>query len=243
MSFVNPWSLERETLIDFNTVSMKSVYNNQPLAVEWTQNNVILITDAIETTTTQQSIVAQDNFNGMQFDASKIGLEYDLTGIDNTERARRRRSIQSDSTTRRYSPYMQRILESRDIEETTLALENFSLGRMQRDAGVNKDAAINNLPINRTMFFNCQNPYEEHCFQARISVLNFRAGNAPIMISLNFSIDLNKIGETQIHCDSYEFHLIILNHSFNLDKILTEKRDIFVIQTEAQVKKTGSEDK
>lgn len=198
MSFINPWSLERETLIDFNTVSMKSVYNNQPLAVEWTQNNVILITDAVETTTTQQPLIARDNFNGMQFDASKIGLEYDLNSNDNgnaDSARRRRRSIQFDTSTKRYSPYTQRILEAHEFDDTTNILDNFSLGRLQRDVGANKDAAINNLPVNRTMFFNCENPFEEYCFQARITVSNFKAGNVPIMISLNFSIDLNKIGK------------------------------------------------
>lgn len=198
MSFINPWSLERETLIDFSTVSMKSVYNNQPLAVEWTQNNIILITDAVETTTTQPSMIAQDNFNGMQFDASKIGMEYDLNShSDNTDLLRRRRrSVHFDTTTRRYDPYMQRIVESTGLEGSTIAFDNFSVDRLQRDAGDNKDAAINNLPINRTIFFNCQNPYEEFCIQARITVLNFKVGNAPIMISLNFSMDLKKMGET-----------------------------------------------
>lgn len=199
MSLINPWSLEREKLIDFSTVSMKSVYNNQPLTVEWTQNNIILITDAVETTTTQQSMIAQDNFNGMQFDASKIGMEYDLnSNSDNTDMLRRRRrSIHYDTTTRRYSPYMQRIVESTGFDDsTTMGLDNFSSDRLQRDAGDNKDAAINNLPINRTIFFDCQNPYEESCIQARITVLNFKVGNAPIMITLNFSMDLKKIGET-----------------------------------------------
>lgn len=207
MSFINPWSLQRETLIEFNSLSMRSIYNNQPLAVEWTQNNVILIMDAVETTTAQQPMIERDNFNGMQFDTSRIGLEYDMNGNDNGDSVkRRRRSIATDTANRRYSPYMQRILEEDDFGETTVAVENFSLNRLRREVATNKDAAINNLPVNRTMFFNCLNPYEEHCFQARITVLNFKAGNVPIMISLNFSIDLNKIGKTMMPPIQVEFY-------------------------------------
>lgn len=196
-SFISPWTLERETLIDFNSVAIKGVYNNQPLAVEWTMNNVILIMDAVETTTTPQPLLAQDNFNGMQFDASKIGLEYDLNSNDNGDSARRRRrSVPFESTTRGFSPYTQRVLNSEEFGSSTAALDDFTPNRLPRSAAVNKDAAINNLPINRTMFFNCENPYDEFCFQARISVLNFKASSTPIMISLKFSIDLAKIGET-----------------------------------------------
>lgn len=196
VSFINPWSLEREQLINFNSVSIKSIYNNQPLAVEWTQNNIILITDAIETTTTQQPDIAQDNFNGMQFDASKISLEYNFNNNDDTS-IRRRRSIQSEPANKRYSPYMQSTLESQDFDGTTNALDDFSHDRLQRDVGgiTNDAAALNNLPVNRTLIFNCQNPHEENCFQARITALNFKVGNVPILISLNFSIDLNQIGE------------------------------------------------
>lgn len=203
MSFINPWTVEREKLIDFTGISLKSVYNNQPLTVEWTQDNVILISDAVETTTTtQQSLLAEDSYNGMQFDPSNLGPEFDLNSNTNGDPVRRRRrSTFGEPSTRRWSPYMQRILENGDQEtdDTPFSFDSLRLNRLERDVGGNKNAAINNLPLNRTMFFDCQKPFEEHCFQARITALNFKAGNTPIMISLNFTIDLNKIGKSTNH--------------------------------------------
>lgn len=196
VSFVNPWTLERENLINFSSISIKGKHNNQPLEVEWTQNNTILIANAIESTSLTSNI-AVDNFNGMQFDASKIGLEYDLNSGDpssgsgyesigdNTDSLgvgrRRRRSMN-----RYYSSYLQRIVDSQD---------EIGASRHRRDIFNANDRLLANLPFNRTIYFDCQNAEQELCLQAKFTVLNFNAGNTPILISLNFTIDLKKVGK------------------------------------------------
>lgn len=196
ISFLNPWTLERENLIDFGNVSINGMFDNQPLAVEWTKNNIILIPGAIESSTAPSSAVTkQENFNGMGFDASKIGLEYDLNAgnpsgdstSSNGDSTRRKRSMENVH----FNRYSRRVVRSlvTDIDPFTTGL------RMKRDLTNIEDSTLKNLPTNRTIFFDCESLDEQHCVQAKFTVHNFKRGDQPILISLNFSIDLNRIGE------------------------------------------------
>lgn len=201
ISFLNPLTLERQNIIDFSNVSIKGMYDNQPISIEWTQNNVILIANPIETTTTVAPNTVQNNYNGMDFDASRIGLEYDLNndvpGSDSINSngdssRRRRRHLIDDNNNIYYNRYSQRIVRSLETN-----IDPFTLGvRMKRDLTNIDDNTLKNLPINRTIFFDCNSMDEQqHCIQAKFTVHNFKHGNQPILISLNFSIDLNRIGE------------------------------------------------
>lgn len=170
--------------------------------MEWSQNNTILIANAVETTTTPGSNVAIDNFNGMQFDTSRIGLEYDLSGghdasntIDSIVGDRRKRSVEAN-VRRRYSHYLQKVIDDNEFDSFgSLALNSMSNNRYRRDVLTPNDRLLNNLPVNRTIYFDCQNAEQELCIVAKFTVLNFKASDLPISISLNFSIDLSKIGE------------------------------------------------
>lgn len=173
------------------------------LDVEWSQNNTILIQNAVEISSTPSNI-ALESYNGVKFDASRIGLEYDINGngapdydtLNNNDQlgvGRRRRSIQDKQNARngrRYNAYLQRIIEGDDFTD---ALSGHVIRK--RALFDSHEHVLNNLPLNRTIFFDCTNAEEGTCVQAKFTVYNFRTGNSPILISFNFSIDLNDIGK------------------------------------------------
>lgn len=172
-------------------------YDKQWLDVEWSQNNTILIPNAIEVTTPPN--IALDNYNGMNFDASRIGLEYDLSGSNgaatnefdltsNTEQLRRRRRSTS-RLGRLYNPYLQQLID--DHNDYSEAPHR----RTRRGLFDSHEHILNNLPPNRTIHFDCVNAEEGACVQAKFTVYNFKPSNVPVLVSFNFSIDLNVIGE------------------------------------------------
>lgn len=189
----------------FAFFALQARYDKQWLDIEWSQNNTILIPNAIEGTSTP-SPIALENFNGMHFDASRIGLEYDLGGGqtgneydanangagDQLNLGRRRR--RSARFGRMYSPYLQRVNDDvADEEYTEAAITRHN--RQRRGLFDSHEHILNNLPPNRTIFFDCVNAVEGACVQAKFTVFNFKPGNMPILVSFNFSIDLNVIGK------------------------------------------------
>lgn len=57
--------------------------------------------------------------------------------------------------------------------------------RLQEDL----DPFLSSLNVNRSIFFDCSLAVD--CIQARITVPNFKViGNVPILISLNFTVNL-----------------------------------------------------
>lgn len=192
ISYVNPVTLEREKLIDTNSVSMTATYNRQQYDVEWTQNDTILILDAIESTTSASSITPIEDYNGMQFDASKIGLEYDLNGGNpNVEElsGRRKRRSASIGDNVYYNHYLQKVVETNKYQYSFP-------GRYKRDIFSSKDHVLANLPVNRTKYFDCQDQAKDQCLQGKIIVSNFRVTDAVISITLNFTIDMDKVGKS-----------------------------------------------
>lgn len=168
---------------------MKATYNSQQYDVKWTQNNTILILDAIESTTSPSSIISKEDYNGMQFDASKIGLEYDLNegnlNVEELSGRRKRRSASIDDYVY-YNHYLEKVVESNKYSFP---------GRYRRDIFSSKDYVLSNLPVNRTTYFDCQDPGQDQCLQGKIVVPNFRVTDAVISITLNFTIDMDKVGE------------------------------------------------
>lgn len=224
---MNPWTLNGERTIDISSVSMKSMYNGKVYDVEWTQNNTILILDAVESTTSVSSSNAPVvDYNGMQFDPSKLGLEYDLNGgqvstDDSTTflMGRKRRAVEYESNNY-FNPYSQRIVENEEMGSTFIWNDIDSMtSRNKRDTLNSNDHILANLPANRTIFSDCRNSEEEHCLQGKFTVTNFKANDFPILITLNFTIDLKKI-----------------------EKVMTERKDVFVIRTLVDVIKTADED-
>lgn len=218
ISHVNPWTLEKERLVDVSSISIKSMYNGQPFDVEWTQNNTILILDAVESSTSSMNAPVED-YNGMQFDASKIGMEYDLSGGQPTHgdsssdfaESRKRRSIESMQNAH-YNPYLQKIIEN---DQMTSGIDS----RYKRDLFGSNDRVLANLPANRTIYFDCRNAEEELCLQGKFTVKNIKANDLPVLITLNFTVDLKKV-----------------------TKVMTEKRDVLVIRTSVDLMKSSDED-
>lgn len=221
VSHINPWTLKRERIVDISSVSMKNMHNGKIYDVEWTQNNTILILDAVESTTSiSTSNVPVVDYNGMQYDASQVGLEYEFgAGPPPTDDTRKRRSLEHESSTY-FNPYLQRIVKNDDMGSTFIWNEIDSMtSRHKRDTLNSNDHILANLPANRTIFSDCHNSEQELCLQGKFTVANFRANEFPILITLNFTVDLKKI-----------------------EKIMTEKRDVFVIRTLVEVVKTADED-
>lgn len=202
------------------------MHNGKIYDVEWTQNNTILILDAIESSTTlSTSNTPVIDYNGMQFDSSQFGLEYDFgaqTPPDEMQEnlaGRRRRSVEYE-TNSYFNPYLQKVIENNQMGSTFVWNDIDSMaGRRKRDTLNSNDHILANLPANRTIFSDCQNTELELCLQGKFTVTNFKANDFPILMTLNFTIDLKRI-----------------------EKVMTEKRDVFVIRTAVEVLKTGDED-
>lgn len=206
-SYLNPWSLEREELIDPSSISIKAMHKNQQFRVEWTQNNTILILDAIETSTSEPSTVPIADYNGMQYDTSRIGLEYDLNGNNgeeaNTnagEQRRRRRSRRStlyedDANDAYFNLYSQSVVDHSQIDAFTWKEMPAFNKRQKRDIFSTDDKILANLPVNRTIYFECQDEEQDLCLVGKFSVPDFFTDNSPIMITLNFTVNLNRLGK------------------------------------------------
>lgn len=66
-----------------------------------------------------------------------------------------------------------------------------------------ENVVLNNLPVDRSFILECLSNNVEHCVQGRFSVHNFQTGNAPILISLNITVELNKLSWSNFISISY----------------------------------------
>lgn len=124
------------------------------------------------------------------------------------EHTRRRRNAHKyEESTRFYNRFTRSILDGGIHDINRRSISNHD------------DIILTSLPPNRTIIFDCYDSEASLCVQAKFSVNNFKVGNAPILIQLNFSIDLNKI-----------------------DKIVTDSRDIFVIRPSIELLRNDDEE-
>lgn len=186
------------------------IYENQYFDPEWTQNHTVVLPNPTHIAYEPiliSGIGGGGHMNGMDFDSSKIGLEYDFNAgsINGTNRTifpfatrfddgslvdpaieaaanRKRRSV--DTVFRSYNRY------TRSVDEHQVSAR---ISAQNPD-----DATLSNLPINRSFMFECTEVEMEYCLRARFSVHNFLVGNAPILISLNLSLDLMTFGKSAI---------------------------------------------
>lgn len=178
-------------IVDFNEIGIRGFYTNRALDVTWSRDNKIIM-QSMEATT-QSSNVVVDNMNSHNFDSSKLGFDYDFNSEKNVEHNlhdlnnhRRRRSVWQ---------------ESRDDETVFRVFNQYthSIDEYQasyRISSDQEDQTIKNLPKNRTIYFDCTSPEGNgECIEALFTVYNFKPGSDPIVINMNFTIDLNKIGE------------------------------------------------
>ena len=195
-------------IVDFHNVSIKAFYANKIVDITWFKDNTILIQNALEIST----IHVVDNMNDMGYDTSKVGFDYDFSAGRGHEASlnedsfshRRRRSLYSDDeNVKKFNKYTNSV---DDYEASYRLLPN------------QDEQTVNNLPPNRTIFFDCTDHETTSCVQAQFTIYNFRPGNTPINIKLEFPLDLQKI-----------------------DDIFDDKRNIFLYQTYTKLQRGGEE--
>lgn len=164
----DPWTLQRLDVVDVQTISARCVYENVHYDPEWTANGTVIIRNAIEISS--MPIPLSDDL----MLAVPI-LPPDDEGEIQQERRRRDISFQT------YNQYTERLTEFEGVSP----LRNTD----------RVDVILNDLPVKRTQILECTDENSgEFCIQGRFSVHNFQMGNTPIVISLNLTIDLAKLG-------------------------------------------------
>lgn len=200
MTYLDPRTLRRVKLIDIDNDAIKIYYDGHHSSVHWTQNPV-------KNWPSHGSITPVEDINGMQYDNSNFGLDLDLSGgqslngeiSDNDIYAsRKRRSIVSPLKRNR---------------------TRLTKNRAKRNVISTNDHLLANLPVNRTINFDCLYFKQENCAQGKFKVTNLKK-NSLVSITLDFAIDLKKVTE-----------------------IMAQKRDIVVVRSSVNVMKSSDKDK
>jgi Integrin alpha len=188
-------------IVNFEEVDMQASYINKVYEISWTKNNLILIKNAYESSSAAPKLI--ENLNSHEFHTAQIGV-FQSAAMDNNH------MDHTDPTSFRR--------KRREAFQESPLVEN----RQQRSVQTFHDENIlNNLPLNRTIFFKChtiQLEEENHCVRGTFSVRNFRAGSAPIMVNIKYTVD-----------------------SATIDQLFNEKQDIFVFQSSAVIRKLDDE--
>lgn len=196
--------LESEKFIDISSVTVTSMYNHKNYEVEWRQNGTILVLGAVELSPNKPV-------------HNPIENNKENPSILNLVRNRKRKSI--DSILKPYyNPLLQKIVEKN--EETSESWSDMGLmnNQFEEDMFAFDNHVLDNLPSNRTIRFNCADD-PTFCLQGKFMVQNFRANDSPLVITLNFTVDIKKMANK-----------------------MDEKKDIFVIHTSIEVIKSSDED-
>jgi hypothetical protein len=124
------------------------------------------------------------------FDTSKLGYDYEM----NAERTDQDyNNLGHSSHRRRRHVWAQKeeteILRSFNRYTRNIVEEQMASFRAPIDK---EDATLVNLPRNRTIVKDCTE-FPEDCLKIEFIVRNFRPGSEPIVVNLNFSLDLNKM--------------------------------------------------
>lgn len=199
MSLINPWTLEKENLIDTDSLTVESIYDGQHFDIEWLKKKAI--SDFSPEEREPPKPAQSDLTDETPSTTNEMNLAKNLIGI------RSRRSLENFQNSY-FNAYLQRVIErnprdsSASTDQIDDSLDPFSVN----------DRILSNLPSNRTIYFDCKESNQEHCLVGRFRVFNFKASNAPLLLTLNFTIDMTKMA-----------------------KIMSGKRDILVIRTSVEL--------
>lgn len=206
----DPWTLQRLDVIDVSTISAKCVYENVHYDPEWTTNGTVLIRNVMEIS----SLPIIDPLVTDELPPPLSDVEINNEYEPNHRRRRRDISFQT------FNQYTERLTEF----ERVSPLQNTE----------RFDVILNDLPSGRTQIFECNDENSaEYCVLGRFSVHNFQMGNTPIVISLNVTLDLAKLGISLYD----KFQRVSLLNLYSTDKVITEEKDKFVFKTSAQIKR------
>lgn len=178
---------------------MESIYDGQHFDIEWSQNKATLdfSSEEREPSNPAQADLTDETVSTI----NEMNLAKNSIGI------RSRRSLENFQNSY-FNSYLQKVIErnprdsSAKTDQIDDSLDLFSVN----------DRILSNLPSNRTIYFDCNESNQEHCLVGRFRMFNFKANNAPLLLTLNFSIDMTKMA-----------------------KIMSGKRDILVIRTSVEV--------
>lgn len=204
--------MNKETLVHMNSVSIKGAHNQQS-AVEWMYNGTILVLDAVELPPSSSTLNVPAELNSdLQFDVPKSKLTME----------RKRRFIDKVNKNH-YHPYLQKVIRTDEFSSMKPIASDWNdmttMAKFDDDSWDVNDQVLADLPANRTIHLNCSGNEQEICLHGRFSIANFKARDSPILITLNFTIDLK-----------------------NVAKIMTENRDFLVVRTSVEVTRTSDED-
>ncbi len=199
-------------IVNVEDMAIRGTYTNKALDITLMKDNKILV-QGQEASTPR----ILDNMNSNDFDSSKLGFDYDINApkdgdainINPISQHRRRRSFFDDSNIedsifRKFNAYTNS-LEEYEASVRTLPNQN--------------DQVLRNLPGNRTIFLNCLDPIANECVEAQFTVYNFKPGNTPIQVTVDFSMDLRRV-----------------------DRLFSDKQNIFLFQTRTKLVRGGDEE-
>lgn len=196
LKYYKPSSTDILNIINFNDIQTTGYYNYKHLDFTWTQNNVILVPNVKEYSTQPPEV---DNLykQSMDFDLLSSSSHQDSMTDSNSFSTRRRRSIESQ-----YNHY-------------TNQLSRHS--RVRRSLATVNPAILTGLPENRTLFFHCdQEAVQIECADVSVQVANFKPGNIPIVINMQFELDLDLVAESFLEREDI-FALQILSQLHKLE--------------------------
>lgn len=197
LTYIDPLSLERETLVDIDSVSAIIMHNDQVIDVKWTQNDAISSSFPLN----------EYEINGDQLSSTHASVdEFVGNGMH-------RRSDENSH----FNQYSQRVVEMPNSTASNRlnAMEN----RPKTNITSTNDRILANLHPNRTIYFDCKNAKQANCLQGKFTVPHFNGEDLPVMITLNFTLTLKNVAKimTEKRDVLVARTSVKLLHSFNED--------------------------
>lgn len=193
-----PSSAEVLNIINFSDIDISGYYNYKHLDFTWTKDNVILIPNVKEYSTQPPEV---DDFykQSMDFDILSAGHQSHPMTDESGHSSRRRRSAPAQ-----FNRYTNQ-LSQHSIVRRSLVTVN--------------PAILTGLPENRTLFFHCGQEVQIDCADVSVQIANFKPGNIPIVINMQFVLNLDLVAESFL-----------------------EREDIFALQFLSELKKMEDEE-
>ncbi|XP_053683048.1 integrin alpha-PS3-like [Sabethes cyaneus] len=176
-----PSSADVLKLIKFNDIQISGYYNYKHLDFTWTQNNVILIPNVKEFSTSPPEV---DNYYkaGLDFGILSGESSQDPMGDNQNSLSRRRRSSNGAAFT--------------DLQFNRYTNQLTQQSRSRRSISTVNPVILAGLPANRTLAFHCESEAMIECAEVSVQIANFKPGNIPIVINLLFQLDLDQVEQS-----------------------------------------------
>lgn len=194
---------------------MQSNYNNQKIDIEWLNSNLpmqnMVDNNLGVNVISPVGVAASDNMNGNNYDTSRVGVEYDLSGGASTSNQGLNFFKLTPLTTlsvilsylitlHYYSldeqEYRRRrrnvnVKPSRFFNRYTQSVvEQVGKSRSRRSMTFKNDNTLTGIAVNRATIFDCYDDSEAICVDAKVLVNNFQSGNKAFQLNIKFDLDL-----------------------------------------------------